>query len=128
MMFLRGKESRSTATVTSAVRRTATIPTPVSGQRGVAAMIRRLIRNDAVRTLTGLLIVAALVALALLTIYYVGPNGFPTVDHRRIYKPQTAVDQHREAFGGDEGHARLRVGNLQLQQIEFRAVGSAASR
>jgi hypothetical protein len=128
MMFLRGKESRSTATVTSAVRRTATIPTPVSGQRGVAAMIRRLIRNDAVRTLTGLLIVAALVALALLTIYYVGPNGFPTVDHHRIYKPQTAVDQHRQAFGGDEGHARLRVGNLQLQQIEFRAIGPAASR
>src|ERR1700731_4242500 len=46
-----GKESRSTATVTSAVRRPATIPTPVSGQHGVAAMIRRLIRNDAVRTL-----------------------------------------------------------------------------
>jgi len=128
MMFLRGKESRSTATVTSAVRRTATIPTPVSGQRGVAAMIRRLIRNDAVRTLTGLLIVAALVVAALLTLYYVGPNGFPTVDHHRIYKPQTAVDQHRQAFGGDEGHARLRVGNLQLQQIEFRAIGPAASR
>jgi len=128
MMFLRGKESRSTATVTSAVRRPATIPTPVSGQRGVAAMIRQLIRNDAVRTLTGLLIVAALVALALLTIYYVGPNGFPTVDHHRIYKPQTAVDQHRQAFGGAEGLARLRVGNLQLQQIEFRAIGPAASR
>jgi hypothetical protein len=128
MMFLRGKESRSTATVTSAVRRTATIPTPVSGQHGVAAMIRRLIRNDAVRTLTGLLIVAALVVVALLTLYYVGPNGFPTVDHHRIYKPQTAVDQHRQAFGGDEGLARLRVGNLQLQQIEFRAVGPAVSR
>jgi hypothetical protein len=128
MMFLRGKESRSTATVTSAVRRTATIPTPVSGQRGVAAMIKRLIRNDAVRTLIGVLIVAALVAVALLTLYYVGPNGFPTVHQHRIYKPQTAVDQHREPVGGDEAHAPLRVGNPQLQPIEFRATGPAASR
>jgi hypothetical protein len=128
MMFLRGKESRSTATVTSAVRRTATIPAPVSGQHGVAAMIKRLIRNDAVRTLIGVLIVAALVAVALLTLYYVGPNGFPTVHQHRIYKPQTAVDQHRGRFGGDEGHAPHRVGNPQQQQIEFRATGPAASR
>jgi hypothetical protein len=35
MMFMQGNEFRSTGTVTSAVRRTMTIPTPVFGQHGV---------------------------------------------------------------------------------------------
>jgi hypothetical protein len=90
-------------------------------------MIKRMVRNDAVRTLIGVLVVGALVVVALVAIYYVGPNGFPTVHQHRIYKPQTAVDQHREAFRGDEGHAQYRVGNPQLQQIEFRAIGPAVS-
>jgi hypothetical protein len=99
----------------------------VFGQYVVPAMMKRLVRNGNVRTLIGALIVGALVGLTLVAIYYVGPNGFPTVHHHRIYKPQTAVDQHREAFRGDEGHAQYRVGNPQLQQIEFRAIGPAVS-
>jgi hypothetical protein len=108
-MFLQGKGPRSTDTVTSAVQPTTTSPTPVSGRHPVPAMIKRLARNDAVRTVVGLLIVGALVALALVTIYYVGPNGFPTVQHHRIYKPQTA-DLHHEAFRGDApGSLRVQI-------------------
>jgi hypothetical protein len=94
-MFLQGKGSRPTDTV--------------SGWLVVPATIKRLARNDAVRTLVGVVIVGALVAVAFLTIYYVGPNGFPTVHQHRIYKPQTSVDQHREASLGDA------LGSLRLQ-------------
>jgi hypothetical protein len=95
-MFLQGKGSRPTDTV--------------SGWHGVPAMIKRLARNDAARTVIGLLLFGALVALGLLTIYYVGPNGFPTVHQHRIYKTQPSVDHHREAFRSDApGTLRLQI-------------------
>jgi hypothetical protein len=82
----------------------------VASRHAVPAMIKRLARNDAARTLFGVLIFGALVALAFLTIYYVGPNGFPTVHQHRIYKPQTSLDQHREASHGDApGSLRLQL-------------------
>jgi predicted PurR-regulated permease PerM len=68
-MFLHGKEARPTDT-----------------------MIKRLARHEAARTLAAVLVFIALVVVALLTVYYVGPNGFPTVHHHRIYKPQTSMD------------------------------------
>jgi len=100
-MFLQGKGPRSTVTTTS--------PTSLSGRPVVPAMIKRLARNEAVRTLVGLLIVGALIAVALATIYYVGPNGFPIVQQHRIYKPQATVDQQNEASRG------AGLGSLRLQ-------------
>jgi hypothetical protein len=100
-MFLQGKDSRPTTT---------TRPTPVPGWHVVTATIKRLARNDAARTLIGVLVFGALVVLAFLTIYYVGPNGFPTVHQHRIYKHQTTVDEHHEASRSDApGALRLQL-------------------
>lgn len=53
--------------------------------------ITRLARNHTVRAIVGVLLVAAVVALGMLTVYYVGPNGFPTVHQHRVFKQETAV-------------------------------------
>lgn len=53
--------------------------------------IKRLARNHTVRAILGVLLVAAVLVLGLLTVYYVGPNGFPTVHQHRVFKQETAV-------------------------------------
>jgi hypothetical protein len=53
--------------------------------------IKRLARNHTVRAIVGVLLVAAVVVAGMLTIYYVGPNGLPTVHQHRVFKQETAV-------------------------------------
>ena len=53
--------------------------------------IKRLARNHTVRAILGVLLVAAVLVLGLLTVYYVGPNGFPTVHQHRVFKQETTV-------------------------------------
>ena len=53
--------------------------------------VKRLARNHTVRAVIGVLLVAAVIALGLITVYYVGPNGFPTVQQHRVFKPETTV-------------------------------------
>ncbi|GAC1401122.1 MAG: hypothetical protein NVS4B6_24700 [Mycobacterium sp.] len=53
--------------------------------------IKRLARNHTVRAIIGVLLVVAVVALGIITVYFVGPNGFPTVHQHRVFKPETAV-------------------------------------
>ena len=53
--------------------------------------IKRLARNHTVRAILGVLLVAGVVALSIITVYYVGPNGFPTVQQHRVFKPETTV-------------------------------------
>lgn len=57
----------------------------------VPATVKRLARNHTVRAVIGVLLIAAVVALGLITVYYVGPNGFPTVQQHRVFKQETAV-------------------------------------
>lgn len=57
----------------------------------VPETIKRLARNHTVRAIFGVLLVTAVVVLGMLTVYYVGPNGFPTVHQHRIFKQETVV-------------------------------------
>lgn len=53
--------------------------------------VKRAARNHTVRAIMGVLLIAAVIVLGMLTVYYVGPNGFPTVHQHRVFKHETAV-------------------------------------
>jgi hypothetical protein len=55
--------------------------------------IKRLASNHTVRAVAGVLLIVAVVALGLITVYYVGPNGFPTVHQHRVFKQETQGTQ-----------------------------------
>jgi hypothetical protein len=55
--------------------------------------VKRLARNHTVRAIVGVLLIAVVAVVGLLTVYYVGPNGFPTVHQHRVFKHETAVSR-----------------------------------
>jgi hypothetical protein len=79
MLFLRGKEPRpeGVATGAKATRTTDLIPQPRPSV--IAAVIKQLIVNHAVRTVVSVVIYAGLIGLAMTIAYYTGPVFHPTV-------------------------------------------------